>query len=110
MPGKPRMLKFILKRSLSGLAALLLFTFVMFVLIEVLLQGDYASPFRLSMTGDEIAAFRDSLGLDRPLPVRYWFWLRNLLTSGLCQTTSRVGDGLDLKSVIPPTVLFFFLI
>jgi len=57
----------------------------------------------------EIAAFRESLGLDRPLPVRYWFWLRNLLTSGLGQTTFRVGDGLDLKSVIPPTVLVFVI-
>lgn len=102
------MLKFILKRSLSGLAALLLFTFVMFVLIEVLLPGDYASPFRLSMTGDEIAAFRDSLGLDRPLPVRYWIWLQNLVTSGLGQTTFG-GGGLDLKAVIPPTVLVFVL-
>ena len=102
------MLKFTLKRALSGLVALLLFTFVLFVLIEVLLPGDYATPFRLSMTGDEIAAFRESLGLDRPLPVRYWFWLQNLLTSGLGQTTFR-GGGLDLKSVIPPTVLVFVL-
>jgi len=103
------MLKFILRRTLSGVVALLLFTFLTFVLIEVLLPGDYATPFRLSMTGDEIAAFRESLGLDRPLPVRYWFWLRNLLTSGLGQTTFRVGDGLDLKSVIPPTVLVFVI-
>lgn len=102
------MLKFIFKRALSGLVALLLFTFVLFVLIEVVLPGDYATPFRLSMTGDEIAAFRESLGLDRPLPVRYWFWLQNLLTSGLGQTTFR-GGGLDLKSVIPPTVLVFVL-
>lgn len=103
------MLKFIFRRTVSGIAALLLFTFVMFVLIEVLLPGDYATPFRLSMTGDEIAAFRESLGLDRPLPVRYWFWLRNLLTSGLGQTTSFRGGGLDLKSVIPPTVLVFVI-
>ncbi len=81
------MLKFILKRTVSGMAALLLFTFLMFFLIEVLLPGDYATPFRLSMTGEEIAAFRESLGLDRPLPVRYWLWFRNLLTSGLGQTT-----------------------
>ncbi len=103
------MLKFILKRTVSGIAALLLFTFVMFVLIEVLLPGDYVTPFRLSMTGEEIAAFRESLGLDRPLPVRYWFWLRNLLTSGLGQTTGFRGGGLDLKSVIPPTVLVFVI-
>ena len=101
------MLKFVLKRMISGVVALVLFTFLMFVLIEVLLPGDYATPFRLSMTGDEIAAFRESLGLDRPLPVRYWFWLRNLLTSGLGQSTSRFGGGLELKSVIPPTVLVF---
>lgn len=103
------MLKFIFRRTLSGLVALLLFTFLLFVLIEVLLPGDYASPFRLSMTGDEIAAFRESLGLDRPLPVRYWFWLRNLLTSGLGQTTFRFGGGLELKAVIPPTVLVFVI-
>jgi peptide/nickel transport system permease protein len=82
-----RVVRFIVKRSLSGAVALLLFTFLMFVLIEVLLPGDYATPFRLSMTGDEIAAFRESLGLDRPLPVRYWLWFQNLLTSGLGQTS-----------------------
>ena len=65
------MLKFILKRTVSGVVALLLFTFLMFVLIEVALPGDYATPFRLGMTGDEIAAFRETLGLDRPIPVRY---------------------------------------
>ncbi len=103
------MLKFILKRAVSGVVALVLFTFLMFVLIEVLLPGDYATPFRLSMTADEIAAFRESLGLDRPLPVRYWFWFRNLLTSGLGQTTGGFRGGLELKSVIPPTVLVFVI-
>ena len=101
------MLKFILKRAVSGVVALLLFTFLMFVLIEVALPGDYATPFRLGMTGDEIAAFRESLGLDRPIPVRYWIWLRNLITSGLGQETYRIGGGLQLKSVIPPTILVF---
>ena len=101
------MLKFILKRAVSGVVALLLFTFFMFVLIEVALPGDYATPFRLGMTGDEIAAFRESLGLDRPIPVRYWIWLRNLITSGLGQETYRIGGGLQLKSVIPPTILVF---
>lgn len=101
------MLKFILKRTVSGVVALLLFTFLMFVIIEVALPGDYATPFRLEMTGDEIAAFRETLGLDRPIPVRYWIWLRNLITSGLGQESSRFGRGLQLKSVIPPTVLVF---
>jgi peptide/nickel transport system permease protein len=101
------MLKFILKRAVSGVVALLLFTFLMFVLIEVALPGDYATPFRLGMTGDEIAAFRETLGLDRPIPVRYWIWFRNLITSGLGQETGPFGGGLALKSVIPPTVLVF---
>jgi peptide/nickel transport system permease protein len=101
------MLKYILKRTVSGVVALLLFTFLMFVLIEVLLPGDYATPFRLTMTADEIAAFRETLGLDRPIPVRYWFWLRNLVTSGLGQETFRVAGGLQLRNVIPPTVLVF---
>ncbi|MDR9452115.1 MAG: ABC transporter permease, partial [Acidimicrobiia bacterium] len=101
------MLKFVLRRTISGVVALLLFTFLMFVIIEVALPGDYATPFRLEMTGDEIAAFRETLGLDRPIPVRYWIWLRNLITSGLGQESSRFGRGLQLKSVIPPTVLVF---
>ena len=101
------MLKFTLRRTVSGVAALVVFTFLMFVLIEVLLPGDYATPFRLGMTADEIAQFREALGLDRPIPVRYWFWLRNLLTGGLGQETFRIGGGLQLKNVIPPTVLVF---
>jgi peptide/nickel transport system permease protein len=101
------MLKFIIKRTISGAVALVLFTFLMFVLIEVLLPGDYATPFRLTMTADEIAAFREALGLDRPIPVRYWFWLRNLVTSGLGQETFRIAGGLQLKNVIPSTVLVF---
>lgn len=90
----------------------MLFTASMFVLIEVMLPGDYATPSRLAMSQQQVEALRTQLGLDRPLPVRYLFWLRNVVTHGLGNTTAgTIGPnrGVPLADALPATALVFLI-
>jgi peptide/nickel transport system permease protein len=71
-------------RRLVGVVPLLVFvSAVVFVLMELVpgdpaltIAGDRATP-------DQVAQIRERLGLDRPLPVRYWEWVTAVLTGDL---------------------------
>lgn len=103
------MTKYLVRRTLSGLVALVLFTAGMFLLVEALIPGDYATPSRLSLSGPELEVLRTQLGLDRPILIRYLFWLRNVVTHGLGSTTlGWVGPG-ELMRAIPATALVFMV-
>lgn len=74
------MKRFIVKRILSIIPVLFIVSIVVFMLVH-LVPGDPAA----SMLGDmaspeDIAALHARLGLDRPLPVQYGIWLKNVLT------------------------------
>lgn len=101
--------KYLLKRTISGLVALVLFTAFMFFLIDTLVPGDYFTPARLGMTGPEVEALRHQFGLDRPIYVRYLFWLRNVVTHGLGQTTVGFMRYGSVSNALPATVLVFFV-
>jgi peptide/nickel transport system permease protein len=100
-------LRFLIKRTLSGILVLGIFLFVMFLLIEWLIPGDIATPFRLSMTADELEEFRRAFGLDRALPIRFWFWLKLFVQHGWGQTT--FGGASSLGDAIAPTLVVFVL-
>lgn len=57
-------------------------------------------------TAEQIAAIRQELGLDRPLPLRYASWLRQALGGDLGQSlfTSRSVVG-EVARAFPPTLL-----
>jgi peptide/nickel transport system permease protein len=101
------MTKYLLRRTLSGLGALVLFTAGMFVLVEVLIPGDYFSPARLGMTAQEVDALRAQYGLDRPIYIRYVAWLRNFVFHGFGQSTTGFTRHGSLLSSIPATLLVF---
>lgn len=101
--------KYLLRRTISGLVALVLFTAFMFFLIDTLVPGDYFTPARLGMTGPEVEALRHQYGLDRPVYIRYLFWLRNVITHGLGQTTVGFMRHGTVTSALPATVLVFFI-
>ncbi len=74
------MKRFIVKRILSVIPVLLIVSIVVFMLVHLVpgdpaaaMLGDMASP-------EDIAALHARLGLDRPLPVQYGIWLKNVLT------------------------------
>lgn len=79
------MLRYVIRRSLRSIPQLLLVSVVAFIVIELPL-GDFVSLYfdRLRASGVDVSKeaeqrFRENWGLDRPLPVRYLFWLRNVV-------------------------------
>jgi peptide/nickel transport system permease protein len=77
------MTAYIVKRLSIGLLTLVAASLVVFAVLGVL-PGD---PARLMLgmnaTPEALAALRDQLGLDLPLPVRYLHWVHGLLTFDL---------------------------
>jgi len=74
------MKRFIVKRMLSVIPVLFIVSIVVFMLVH-LVPGDPAAAMLGDMASEEdIAALHARLGLDRPLPVQYGIWLKNVLT------------------------------
>ncbi len=69
------MLIFILKRLLQALPVLFLSSIIVFLIIRVV-PGDPARVvLGLDASAEEVAAMRNELGLDQPLPIQYIRWL-----------------------------------
>jgi hypothetical protein len=62
---------------------LVVFSFVMFWLVESLIPGDYFTEFRLGMTAQDVDALRETFGVDQPIHVRWWRWLVGFMDGGL---------------------------
>jgi peptide/nickel transport system permease protein len=70
---------FILRRLLAAVGVLWAMTLVIFAIVHILpgnvayaILGEYATP-------AAVAVLEEKLGLNDPLPVQYWHWLRALL-------------------------------
>jgi peptide/nickel transport system permease protein len=92
-----------LNRVGSGLLTLCLFVTLLFFLVNMLVPGDFVSQFIL--TADQAAAMREQVGLDRPLHVQYFDWLRSLVTLNL--GTSFQGHEVweSISAALPSTLL-----
>ena len=103
------MLRYVARRLLSLALSLLVASVVIFLLIEMV-PGDPAT-FMLG-TGaqpDTLAALREQLGLNLPLPVRYASWLGAILTGDLGTSftykTQITGMILDRMQVSLPLAI-----
>lgn len=77
------MKKHILKRVLETIPMLLFISFISYILMN-LAPGDPAQGFRTpQMTNEQVAIIRASLGLDKPVMVRYFYWIKNTLRGNL---------------------------
>jgi peptide/nickel transport system permease protein len=106
----PPLIRQILSRLLALIPMLVGLSIASFALVHVI-PGDPA----LVMLGGEgtpqqVEALRKQLGLDRPLPVRYWEWLRRVARGDLGEslyTRTRVTDELIWR--LPTTVALVLL-
>lgn len=82
--GGPRLLRFLLKRLVAALPVLLGISVAVFLMMH-LVPGDPAKMMlgELAVDEDVVANFRHQLGLDDPVPVQYWRFLRNALRGDL---------------------------
>jgi peptide/nickel transport system permease protein len=101
------MARYLFKRAVWGLITLFVFQTFMFFLAQLLIPGDYASQFRLFLTGEEVERIRQSLGLDLSLGQQYLNWLQNILSGELGPSFSGPSVGEILLSVLPTTLLVF---
>ena len=89
-----RTLHYAAKRLLIGALMLVGLSALMFLLLR-LAPGDpvdaYVNP-SMAMSPQDMAALRAQLGLDQPLPVQYFAWLRQALSGNLGFSLQGTGD------------------
>ena len=77
------MKKHIFKRVLEAIPMLLFISFISYILMN-LAPGDPAQGFRTpQMSEEQVAVIRTSLGLDKPVFIRYFYWLKSTLSGNL---------------------------
>lgn len=108
------MIRFIIRRLLSGLLILFLFQTAVFFIVQIILPGDFVSHLVLGLTLSEAQEMREAIGLDLTLWERYLAWLMSLLQGDLgLSYTWFGGSGASvvsiLKSVVPASILVFGL-
>ena len=99
------MIQFIVRRLLAAIPVLLGVTIITFVLSQ-LLPGDPARMVAGQFaSAEQIAAVRERLGLDRPLPVQYVRYLGRLLRGDLGTSFSSQQDVTEeLRIFFPATI------
>lgn len=102
------MARYLMRRLLTAALTLLCITVVIFSLLS-LVQGQAPDMLRASEGGvseAEYQALVHSLGLDKPLPVRYVLWLRNVLRGDLGTSTRFAAPvGEIIRQRIGPSLL-----
>ncbi len=71
---------FFLRRLLSAIPVMFIITFATFVLMQMLPGGPLAAyENNPEISQEDIERLRHEMGLDRPIPVQYWAWLKNFV-------------------------------
>lgn len=97
------MFGYIVRRILNLIPTFLLATFLAWFVIEIA-PGDFAQQFAFDQVDPfKAERIRRVLGLDQPWPIRYFYWLRNVVT-GLDFGTSMVSKG-DVSILIWPRMV-----
>ncbi|MGB1161964.1 MAG: ABC transporter permease, partial [Alphaproteobacteria bacterium] len=95
-----RLLEVVGKRVLLGLITLFIVSIIIFSSIS-LLPGDFAQAvLGQSATEETLKAFRDSLGLNKPIITRYIDWIMGVMRGDMGNTfsgRSSGGQGIDVS-------------
>jgi peptide/nickel transport system permease protein len=72
------MIRYVIRRIGHGMLMLFGISVFLFILLQAA-PGDYVSDLRLNtqISPETIAGLRAQYGLDQPLPVRYWKWVKS---------------------------------
>ena len=74
---------YILRRLVQAVVVIFIVTILVFGLLDSLPGGPARGVLGIKATAQQIAAFNHQQGLDRPLPVQYFMYLRRLLHGDL---------------------------
>lgn len=97
------MLIYVFRRIINLIPTFLLATFLAWFVIEIA-PGDFATQFSFDQVDlTKAERIREVLGLNQPWPIRYLYWLRNLVVD-LDLGTSMVSKG-DVTDLIVPRMI-----
>src|SRR6478672_10828485 len=99
-------LRFLLRRAAAFVLLAVGITLVVFVLTQLVPSNAVATNLGEQAAGDPaaVAAFKHHYGLDKPLPARYWLYLRNLAHGDLGESSlTHEPVRHDLAQFIPAT-------
>jgi peptide/nickel transport system permease protein/oligopeptide transport system permease protein len=96
---------FLLRRVASLVVALFVASVAVFLLVRAV-PGDPARLLLKNPTPERIAAIHARLGLDRPLPMQYWLWVKNVIGRGSFGESVVTGRDVkeDLTRIWPATI------
>jgi len=80
------MISILIRRTLSLIVTLLIVSLLIFTVMDLLPGDPAAIMLGTSASPDTLAALQHSLGLDRPLPIRYLAWLAGVAQGDLGQS------------------------
>ena len=98
---------YILRRILATIPVMLIVAVLVFILLQIA-PGDPADLLSNENTPEEqVQKIRERMGLDRPIPVQLFFWLRNLLQGDLGNSvfSNKPVAGLLAQRAIPTVSL-----
>jgi peptide/nickel transport system permease protein len=114
------MINYILRRLLMAVVVLIGISLVSFIVIQ-LPPGDFAQVYKqrlinqagMSVTEAEAAAdvFRERYGLDQPMPIQYFNWIKGIVTEGSFGFSMAYGRDVGelIAERIPRTILLALL-
>ena len=94
------MVKYILKRVGMSLLTLLLITFLLFILVRIMPGNPFPSE---RMNATQIANKRAEMGLDDPIMVQFYRYIKNLLHGDFGKGSS-LYNGAPIKTVLVPCI------
>lgn len=110
------MIGFITRRLLQSIVVVLLVTVIVFILLHLLPGGPARAQLGARATPAAIANFNHQMGYDRPVPIQYWNWLKQLVTGNLGFSTkfnqsvaSLIGERLPKTLVLTVLSTLFAL-
>lgn len=99
------MLRYLARRTFSGLIALFIFLTLVFFLTQILVRGDFVNATMTFAPPEAKAAMREQLGLDLSLGERYVHWLGQLARGDLGNSFAGFPVLPGLLEVLPNTLL-----
>lgn len=88
-------MKYIIKKIITLIIALLLISIVIFLAFSVLPADATIAKLGTGATPEKIAALREQMGLDKPVLVRYFWWLGNALKGDFGQSLQYTGVSVN---------------
>lgn len=88
-------MKYVLKKIITLIVALLLISIVVFLAFSVLPSDAAIAKLGQNATPERLAALREQMGLDQPVYIRYFVWLGNAFKGDFGQSLQYTGVSVN---------------